>query len=198
MSTHRKSTPVQLTTLTAVMTPFVYFITPYTSLLPTPATRFAAILFVMMIKAFAIIIAFPSITILLTNSATSLSILGTLNGFATMFSGLGRAIGPASTGLTFSWGVEHGYIVSAYFFLGIVAAIGAIPVFMIVEGDGPTASAYNSDNEENEDNAIVLGDESPISDDEDASDNEPSASSPLLGKNRQGNNTYKATSTANN
>lgn len=182
----------------SIMTPFVYFITPYTSLLPTPATRFAAILFVMMIKAFAIIIAFPSTTILLTNSATSLSILGTLNGFATMFSGLGRAFGPASTGLAFSWGVEHGYIVSAYFFLGIVAAIGAIPVFMIVEGDGPTASAYNSDNEENEDNAIVLGDESPINDYEDASDNEASASSPLLGKNRRGNKTYKATSTANN
>ncbi|KAM0475024.1 hypothetical protein ACHAPX_007155 [Trichoderma viride] len=182
----------------SILTPFVYFITPYTSLLPTPATRFAAILFVMMIKAFAIIIAFPSTTILLTNSATSLSILGTLNGFATMFSGLGRAFGPASTGLAFSWGVEHGYIVSAYFFLGVVAAIGAIPVFMIVEGDGPTASAYNSDNEENEENAIVLGDESPISDYEDASDNEPSASSPLLGKKRRGDNTYKATSTANN
>lgn len=184
--------------LAAIMTPFVYFATPYTSLLPTPATRFAAILFVMMIKAFAIIIAFPSTTILLTNSATSLSILGTLNGFATMFSGLGRAFGPASTGLAFSWGVEHGYIVSAYFFLGIVAAIGAIPVFMIVEGDGPTASAYNSDNEENEENAIVLGDESPISDYEDASDNEASASSPLLGKNRRGDSSYKATSTANN
>lgn len=178
------------------MTPFVYFITPYTSLLPTPATRFAAILTVMMIKAFAIIIAFPSTTILLTNSATSLRILGTLNGFATMFSGLGRAVGPASTGWAFSWGVEHGYIVSAYFFLGIISAIGAIPVFMIVEGQGPTASADNSDNEDNEDNAVLLEDESPIDDYEDATDDETTAASPLLGRNR--GSSYKTTGTANN
>ncbi|UKZ48955.1 hypothetical protein TrVGV298_003192 [Trichoderma virens] len=180
----------------SVMTPFVYFITPYTSLLPTPATRFAAILTVMMIKAFAIIIAFPSTTILLTNSATSLRILGTLNGFATMFSGLGRAVGPASTGWAFSWGVEHGYIVSAYFFLAIISAIGAIPVFMIVEGQGPTASADNSDNEDNEENGVLLEDESPIEDYDDATDDEATAASPLLGRNR--GSSYKTTSTANN
>lgn len=68
---------------------------------------------------------------------------------------------------------------------------------MIVEGDGPTASAYNSDNEESEENAIVLGDESPMDDYEDASDNEAGASSPLLGKSRRGS-PYKATSAANN
>lgn len=150
----------------------------------------------MMVKAFAIIIAFPSTTILLTNSATSLSILGTLNGFATMFSGLGRALGPASTGLAFSWGVEHGYIVSAYFFLGVVAAIGAIPVFMIVEGDGPTASAESSDTEENDENALMLEDESPIDDYEDATDDEAAASSPLLRGNRGG--AYKSINSVNN
>lgn len=152
-----------------------------------------------MFKAFAIIIAFPSTTILLTNSATSLGILGTLNGFATMFSGLGRAVGPATTGLAFSWGVEHGYIVSAYFFLGIIAAIGAIPVFMIVEGQGPTTSADNSDNEDNEDNvenAVMLEDESPMDDYEDATDDEAATSSPLLGRNR--GKTYKTIGAANN
>ncbi|KAL7939539.1 MFS general substrate transporter [Trichoderma chlorosporum] len=180
----------------SVLTPFVYLITPYTTLLPTTATRFAAILAVMMVKALAIIIAFPSTTILLTNSASSLRILGTLNGFATMFSGLGRAVGPASTGLAFSWGVEHGYIVSAYFFLALISAIGAIPVFMIVEGQGPTASADNSDNEDNEENALILEDESAVDDSEDATDDEATATSPLLGGNRK--KTYKTTSTANN
>ncbi|KAK1238297.1 hypothetical protein MKX07_006443 [Trichoderma sp. CBMAI-0711] len=189
----------------SVLTPFVYFITPYTSLLPTPGTRFAAILTVMMLKAFAIIIAFPSTTILLTNSATSLRILGTLNGFATMFSGLGRAAGPASTGWAFSWGVEHGYIVSAYFFLGLVAAIGAVPVFMIVEGRGPTASADSSDNEDNEEdededeNAVMLEDESPV-DDHDYEeptddDDEATATSPLLGASRR--TTYRTSSPQN-
>lgn len=197
-----------LTIPAAVLTPFVYFITPYTSLLPTPGTRFAAILTVMMLKAFAIIIAFPSTTILLTNSATSLRILGTLNGFATMFSGLGRAAGPASTGWAFSWGVEHGYIVSAYFFLGLVAAIGAVPVFMIVEGRGPTASADSSDNEDNEEdededeNAVMLEDESPVDDhdyeeptDDDDDDDEATATSPLLGASKR--TTYRTSSPQN-
>ncbi|KOS19805.1 putative membrane protein [Escovopsis weberi] len=125
----------------SVLTPFVYLVTPYTSLFPTPKSRLLAVLAVLTIKAFAIIIAFPSTTILLTNSASSLRILGTLNGFATMFSGLGRAFGPATTGLAFSWGAQRGYIVTAYFFIALVAAVGAVPAFYIVEGDGPSAGA---------------------------------------------------------
>lgn len=153
----------------------------------------------MMLKAFAIIVAFPSTTILLTNSAASLRILGTLNGFATMFSGLGRAAGPASTGWAFSWGVEHGYIVSAYFFLGLVAAVGAVPVFMIVEGRGPAAaSAESSDNEgDEEEGAVMLEDESPVDEDyEEASDDEEAtAASPLLGASRR--TTYRTSSPQN-
>jgi hypothetical protein len=96
------------------------------------------LLLVMVLKAFCVIIAFPSTTILLTNSCTSLQVLGTLNGFATMFSGLGRAAGPFSTGVVFDWGADKGYILSAYWFLGFVALLGAIPVYLIEEGEGPS------------------------------------------------------------
>lgn len=146
---------------------------------------------VMFFKACSIIIAFPSTTILLTNSCTSLRILGTLNGFATAFSGIGRALGPASTGLAFSWGVDNGYIVTAYYFLALIAAIGAIPVFMIVDGDGPSASVDNSDEEGGhpmEDSAVIIP-ESAIDEDsqDETSDYEESADAPLLGgaKNRR-------------
>lgn len=138
----------------------------------------------MFAKAFAIIVAFPSTTILLTNSCTSLRVLGTLNGFATMFSGLGRAIGPASTGLAFSWGADNNYAVAAWFFLALVALIGAIPVFMIVEGAGPTASVENSDNEDSDsidDSGIFLPNESAVVDDE---DEQSSPDAPLLSKRR--------------
>ncbi|POR38441.1 Putative membrane protein [Tolypocladium paradoxum] len=176
----------------SVVLPFVYLVTPYTSLLPTEATRVAAILAVMLVKAVSIIIAFPSITILLTNSCTSLRVLGTLNGFATSFSGFGRAVGPASTGIAFSWGADNGYIVSAYFYLGIVAALGTIPVFMIVEGDGPTASADNSDTEGDgsiEDSGAMMPNESAI---DGGSDDEADASAPLLNKNHKNGTTYQA------
>jgi hypothetical protein len=130
--------------------PVVYIITPYVVLLPSQRARVVGILLVMVLKAFAIIVAFPSTTILLTNSCLTVRVLGTLNGFATMFSGLGRAFGPASTGWVFSWGVDHGYVVSPWFFLAFVALIGSISVFMIVEGDGPSVSVENSDAEDSE------------------------------------------------
>lgn len=132
----------------------------------------------MVIKAFGIIIAFPSITILLTNSAPSLRILGTLNGFATTFSGIGRAAGPALTGITFSWGAENGYIVAPFAFLAFFAALGAIPVFMLEEGEGPTATPELSDNEED---ATIAGESAILTDEED----EPSSDSPLLGRSTQ-------------
>lgn len=173
--------------------PFVYIMTPYTALLPTRNTRFAALLTVMFIKAFGIIFAFPSTTILLTNSCTSLRVLGTLNGFATTFSGIGRALGPATTGLAFTWGAENGYVVTAYFFLALIAALGAIPVFMIVEGDGPSASAESSDAEDSEameDSAVFLPDESAVEDEELDADEE----SPLLEDARNGEPRYKTVS----
>lgn len=158
--------------------PLVYILTPYTSLFPTHTTRMTALAFVLMLKAFSIIVAFPAVTILLTNSCTSLRILGTLNGFVTMFSGLGRAIGPASTGLAFTWGAKHGYIVTAYFFLALMAVLGAIPVFWVVEGDGPSATVDNSDAEDNETlvGSRFLVDESAIDDSDDGS----GESEPLL------------------
>ncbi|KJK79628.1 hypothetical protein H634G_05220 [Metarhizium anisopliae BRIP 53293] len=167
-----------------VIMPMVYILTPYTSLFPTPETRLMGLAFVLMLKAFSIIVAFPAVTILLTNSAKSLRILGTLNGFVTMFSGFGRALGPASTGLAFTWGAKHGYVVTAYFFLAVIAVLGAIPVFWVVEGNGPTASVENSDTEENETpvSSRILVDESAIDD----SDVESHESEPLLGNSKKG------------
>ena len=122
----------------------------------------------MFIKAFGIIVAFPSTTILLTNSCTSVRVLGTLNGFATTFSGIGRALGPASTGAAFTWGVDNGYVVTSWFFLMFVAALGAIPAFMIVEGEGLSASVETSDSEDCDsldDSETLLPDESAVDDD---------------------------------
>ncbi|KAF4449139.1 hypothetical protein F53441_7535 [Fusarium austroafricanum] len=132
-----------------LLMPMAYFLTPYCVLFPTHNSRMIALMAVMFIKAAGIIVAFPSTTILLTNSCTSLRVLGTLNGYATTFSGLGRALGPASTGALFTWGADHGYVITAWFFLMFVAILGAIPSFFVEEGEGPSASisAENSDTE---------------------------------------------------
>lgn len=163
-----------------IVFPIVYLITPYTVLVSDPTLRYAALLSVMLCKAFAVIIGFPCITILLTNSCTSLRVLGTLNGFATAFSAIGRAVGPALAGASFSWGAARGSVVPAWWFLSLMAILGAIPTWQLVDGEGPSSSAESSDAEDegDEDSAISVGES--IEDDEDAED------APLLSGRRGG------------
>jgi hypothetical protein len=107
----------------------------------------------MVVKSFAVIFAFPCSIILLTNSAVSLRILGTLNGFAVSISAVGRAIGPAIAGAAFSWGLEKGYIITPWWLLGTIACIGGIPIWYLVEMEGfsNTDSSDSEDEDEEED-----------------------------------------------
>ncbi|KAG9507738.1 hypothetical protein J7337_001293 [Fusarium musae] len=165
----------------SLLMPLAYFLTPYCVLFPTHKGRMAALMGVMFIKAAGIIVAFPSVTILLTNSCTSLRVLGTLNGYATTFSGLGRALGPASTGALFTWGADHGYVVTAWFFLMFIAILGAIPAYLVEEGEGPSASASssaeNSDTENDQasssSSTILLPEDSAITSDSDSEEELP-------------------------
>ncbi|KAK8061588.1 major facilitator superfamily transporter [Apiospora phragmitis] len=145
----------------AVAFPIVYMLTPYTVLIESTPLRYAALATVMVLKAGAVIIGFPCTTILLTNSASSLTILGTLNGFATTFSGLGRAAGPAMAGAAFSWGVKRGIVSVPYWILAAIAAVGAIPAWWIVEGDGPSGSTPPSqeDSEAEDSDGTAIADE---------------------------------------
>ncbi|GLB02908.1 hypothetical protein AtubIFM57258_006376 [Aspergillus tubingensis] len=63
--------------------PIIYMLTPFTVLLPVPWLRNVAIFLLMFGKLAASIFGFPCTTILLTNSASSMSVLGTLNGVGT-------------------------------------------------------------------------------------------------------------------
>lgn len=156
--------------------PIVYFLTPYTVLFATSRSRFAALLTLLILKAFAIIVAFPSTTILLTNSCSSLKVLGTLNGYATMFSGIARGVGPASTGVLFTWGSANNYIVLPYFFLGAMAVLGAFFSFMIQEDSSDSHDSSDSDTEVDNSLQNSAMFESAISDSEDDDD----TSRPLL------------------
>lgn len=149
MPTASRYVCIFLLTLSLAFTfPVVYVLTPYVVLFESAAGRYAALLIVMFVKAFAVIVGFPCMTILLTNSASSLRILGTLNGFATMFSGFGRAFGPAATGAAYSWGISRGYLITAYWFLALTALMGAVPIYMLVDSDALTQTPDTSDDED--------------------------------------------------
>ncbi|CAI4219324.1 unnamed protein product [Parascedosporium putredinis] len=131
--------------------PTVYLLTPFTVLIDNPTLRYTTLLIVMCLKAFAVIIGFPCMTIILTNSCTSLSILGTLNGFATTFSAIGRAVGPALAGAAFSWGVRRNFVAASWWFLFAASVIGSIPAWYLVDGEGPSRSTDSSDIEDEDD-----------------------------------------------
>ncbi|KFY47696.1 hypothetical protein V495_01869 [Pseudogymnoascus sp. VKM F-4514 (FW-929)] len=165
----------------AVIVPSVMFATPYTALIQSPIRQQLAMFSLMIVKAFCGIFMFPCSTIMLTNSAASLRLLGTLNGVATSVSSIGRAAGPFFAGAAFTWGLEKGYVIVAWWMLGCIAILGAIPIFMLVEMDGFNRASDDedeSDDEElltpNDDDAgtIIAGDEVlyETSDDEEAID----------------------------
>lgn len=142
----------------AMIFPFIYLITPYTAVIQDDTWRYVFFMLIMLVKGFVVIIGFPCTTILLTNSASSLRVLGTLNGFATSFSGLGRALGPAMTGAVFSLGVKKGYMIFPWWLLAAVAFLGAIPAWFIVEGDGPSGKPVEEvEDDIDEEGGALLG-----------------------------------------
>lgn len=140
----------------AITFPIVCLLTPFTALLEKTTTQELAVFFLMFIKCFAVMFAFPCSTILLTNSATSLRVLGTLNGVATSVSALGRAAGPAIGGWTFSWGVKLGCVIIPWWTLAAWATLGAVPVWFLVEGEG--FGGQRSDGRDGEGNGNLIDD----------------------------------------
>lgn len=119
-----------------IIFPVAYILTPFTALLPSQLMQQTGLFAIMFLKCWGSIFAFPCITILLTNSASSLRILGTLNGISTSVSALGRAAGPAIGGWTFSLGVDHDYLITPWWTLAIFAILGVVPVWWLLEMDG--------------------------------------------------------------
>ena len=166
-----------LKVVTAIF-PVAYIITPFTALLPTPTTQQIGLLIVMVIKCWASIFAFPCTNILLTNSAVSLRVLGTLNGVAVSISGVGRAVGPILGGYTFSVGAERGYGILPWWILGCVGILGAIAPMWLVETEGFGGDNEDCDQDETvQDEALLYSD----SDAEERSSTNVIDSGPLLG-----------------
>ncbi|KAG4025830.1 hypothetical protein MFRU_049g00010 [Monilinia fructicola] len=143
----------------AITFPIICFVTPYTALIASSAHQQFAIFAILVVKSFAVIFAFPCCVILLTNSAVSLRILGTLNGFAVSISAVGRAVGPAISGAAFTWGLKEGYIVAPYFLLGTLAAVGALPIWWLEEMDGFHKEGAGADGDEEEGSSVDTEDE---------------------------------------
>jgi hypothetical protein len=131
--------------------PIIWFATPYVVLIQSSLWQQVVMFGIMIVKCFVVIFAFPCSVILLTNSAVSLRILGTLNGFAVSISAIGRASGPAMGGAAFSWGLDKGYVITPWWLLGTVAAIGAIPIWFLIEMEGFSKSSEDEEDDSDSD-----------------------------------------------
>lgn len=135
--------------------PVIFFVTPFVSLIPDPTAKQAVMIGLLVVRGLAGTFAFPTSTIMLTNSAASLKVLGTINGVATSVSAIGRASGPAIGGGLFTWGVKRGYIIVPFWVLTVISLIASIPTWWLVEGAG-FGGSDDSETEE-EDIESVLG-----------------------------------------
>lgn len=137
--------------------PVVFFVTPFVSLIPDHTAKQAVMIALLVVRGLAGTFAFPTSTIMLTNSAASLKVLGTINGVATSVSAIGRASGPAIGGGLFTWGVKRGYVIVPFWTLTVISLVASIPTWWLVEGKG-FGGGDDSETEE-EDVDSILEDE---------------------------------------
>ncbi|KAH8592208.1 major facilitator superfamily domain-containing protein [Bisporella sp. PMI_857] len=140
--------------VTAIAMPIIYFLTPYLALIEDEQKQQMTLMVLMVARSFCVIFAFPCSIIMLTNSAVSLRILGTLNGVATSVSAVGRAAGPGVGGLAMTWGLEQGYIITPYYLLCAIAILGAIPLWFLVEMEGFSKSGDESEDDDDEQSGL--------------------------------------------
>jgi len=105
--------------------PILYITTPYLALLPQNL-RMAGVYGVVIWKCTFATMAYPSNAILLTNSAPSLLMLGTINGVAASTASLSRAFGPTVSGFLFTAGLKAGYSGLAWWCSALIAIGGAV------------------------------------------------------------------------
>ncbi|KAI9874778.1 MAG: hypothetical protein M1830_009294 [Pleopsidium flavum] len=126
--------------------PLLYFGVPYLVLLPKHL-QIAAVYFCLVWKVTAQVLAYPSNAILLTNSAPSLLVLGTINGVAASTASLCRALGPTISGLIHSAGLRMGYTGLAWWASGLICVLGAIESLWMAEVDGRMDPQAHADEE---------------------------------------------------
>lgn len=121
--------------LITISYPILYFTTPYLVLLPD-SLRMVGVYAIVIWKCTFATMAYPANAILLTNSAPSLLMLGTINGVAASTASLSRAFGPTVSGLLFSAGLRLGYSGLAWWCSAVIALSGAVITLFMSEKGG--------------------------------------------------------------
>jgi hypothetical protein len=131
-----------------VWTP-LYFAVPYLVLLPS-ALQVPAAYVALLGKITLHVICFPATNMLLANTVSSPTVLGSVNGLASSVASLSRALGPSITGLLHSKGLHSGFSIIAWWALGIVCVIGAFESLLLQNTDQKTNNTPENDTQNTE------------------------------------------------
>lgn len=131
----RKLGALGLFRLLTLSYPILYFVTPYLIVLPH-RLRMVGVYLIIIWKCTFANFAFPANAILLTNSAPSLLLLGTINGVAASTASLSRALGPTISGFLYSVGLQIGYAGLMWWFTSLVSIIGIVLSMRMEEKGG--------------------------------------------------------------
>ncbi|KAF8425609.1 major facilitator superfamily domain-containing protein [Tirmania nivea] len=112
--------------------PMSYIIVPYLDFIPD-GYKYASIYATLVIKILFGCLSYPCNMILLTNSAPSLLVLGTINGIAASVASLARSFGPTISGMLYSYGLDIGYVGLAWWINAGICVIGAIQALWILD-----------------------------------------------------------------
>ncbi|KAK3316643.1 major facilitator superfamily domain-containing protein [Apodospora peruviana] len=115
--------------ISLILFPLVYLLAPYLSLLPDTGAlaflRWFGLGIIVWGQIMARTMAIPSTVILLTESAPTKSVLGTVHGAGNMLASLARAVGPAVGGAVYAAGVREGVVGAVWWFYLVVVAVVA-------------------------------------------------------------------------
>ncbi|KAL1306065.1 hypothetical protein AAFC00_004191 [Neodothiora populina] len=129
---NRKLGSIKTFRLVALSYPILYILVPYLTLIPV-SLRTPGIYALLVWKVSAQALTFPSLAIMLANTAPSKKILGTLNGVSASAASLCRAFGPTLSGLVQSAGLSVGALGLPWWTNGLVAMIGSVLCLCMVE-----------------------------------------------------------------
>ena len=121
--------------ITVMSWPLLYLLVPYLVFLPS-GLQTGGIILCLLWRITAQVLGFPSMAILITNSAPSFAVLGLINGIAGSAACLSRAFGPTLSGMLFSWGTSIGYTGIAWWIVAGIALVGAVHSLWMEEGKG--------------------------------------------------------------
>jgi hypothetical protein len=145
----RRLGPLGLFRLLALSYPILYITTPYLALLPDTARTWGIYAIIIWKCTFATF-AYPANAILLTNSAPSLLLLGTINGVAASTASLCRAFGPTVSGYLYSLGLRLGYSGLAWWCTALFTVLGAVISLQMTEKGGRMDVQDEKDDEDEE------------------------------------------------